>query len=192
MSDSHQLLKLPCFSSDWSDGNHSRRHLFIQHLSGTSLKNIKQPPKVVKLDSQNYLTMMLELDSPLFDSERLFGHPSFEHGYVKGDSKHIAYTQGVNKHMEGEGMKDKETTFLVKIPLGMFKFTPREISGHDSSIPIWLPEVDEDDDETGNNAFITMCDFMLPKKEPTFTEKQKMKKTRKSKSPKNRRNIVLG
>ena len=187
MSDSHQLLKLPYVSSDWSDGNNNRKHLFIQQLSGTSLGNIKEDPKVVKLCDQNYFMMVLELDTPLFDSERLFNHPSFEHEYQQGNSKHVAYTEGVNKRME-----DKGTTFLVKIPLGSFECTPEKISGHDSFIPIWLPEVDEDGVETGHQAFILMCDMMLPKKELTFTEKKKMKERRKSKSPKNRRNTVLG
>ena len=173
MSESHQLLELPCVSSDWSDGNSNRKHMFIQHLSGTTGENIIEEPKVVKLRDQNYLTMKLELDTPLYDSERLFKHPDIEHGYMQGDSKQIAYTQGVNKRMEGQGMEDEETTFFVKIPLGQFEFTPVAISGHESIIPMWLPEVDAENEKTGKDAFILMFDFMVPKKEATFTEKSR-------------------
>lgn len=191
MSESHQTLELPCISSEWSDGNNKRMHMFMQHVSGTTWKNIIENPKIYKLDDQNYLTMKLELDTPLYDSERLFNHPLLEHGYVPGDSKQTAYTQGVNEHMAGQGMGNEET-FLIKIPLGKFEFTPLEISGHDSIIPIWLPEVDAQNEETGHDAFIFMFDFMLPKKEATFTEKKKTKKRRESKSPKNRRQVLLG
>ena len=74
--------------------------------------------------------------------------------------------------MAGQGMGNEETTFLVKILLGKFDFTPVTISGHESIIPIWLPEVDAQNQKTGLDAFILMFDFMLPKKEATFEDEE--------------------
>lgn len=69
-----------------------------------------------------------------------------------------------------------ETTFLVEIPLGSYELTPPRISGHPSWIPIWLPEIDADNKKTGADTFIMMFDFIIPRKEPTFTAKKKKKK----------------
>ena len=116
MSESHQILEIPCISSEWSVGNNTRMHMFIQNLSGTTWQDIIGEPKVVKLHDQNYLIIKLELDTPLYDSERLFGHPVIEYGYVEGDSKQTAYTQGVNERMAGQGMGMKKQPSLSKFP----------------------------------------------------------------------------
>ena len=58
--------------------------------------------------------------------------------------------------MTGQGMGNEETTFLVKIPLGKFEFAPLAISGDGSIIPMQLPEVDTQNQETGLNAFIAV------------------------------------
>ena len=118
MSHSDEKLKLPRVFFKWEDGNYERKQLFVQFLSGTTCSSFKEEPKVIK-GAQNHFRILLDLDTPLFDPERLFDHLEFEHVFIQFEPNHAAYNKGVNKLM-GE---KTETTFLVEIPLGWYLVT---------------------------------------------------------------------
>ena len=179
MSHSHEKLKLPPVFSKWEDGNYERKHLFVQFLSGTTRSSFKEEPKVIK-GAHNHLRLLLDPSTLLFDPERLFDHPEFEHALIQFELKHSAYNRGVNKRTK----EKNEPTFLVETSLSSYELTPLHISGHPSWIHIWLSEIDADNKKTGANTFIMMFHFIIPKKAPTFTVK---KKNEKRKSPTRRR-----
>ena len=90
MSHSHEKIKLPPVFSKWEDGEYERKHLFVQFLSDTTSSSFKEEPKVIK-GAQNHLRLLLDLDTPLFDPERLFDHLEFEHAFIQFEPKHAAF-----------------------------------------------------------------------------------------------------
>ena len=76
--------------------------------------------------------------------------------------------------MEGKS----EIILTVEIPLGEYDWTPEAISGHSPYLPIRLPEVDIDGRKIGTKAFIMMFDFMIPRKQQSFTTKKRQRKKR--------------
>ena len=180
MSNVSKLLKLPHVISKWSDGENDRLHLFLQMLSGTTVDDFVGNPVVTKrkgTQGQNTFTMKMKLNELLLEHDRLFDHPEFEGFHFqrnKYEPKFIARSIEVNKLMSGKS----EIILTVEIPLGEYDWTPEDISGHSPYLPIRLPEVDTNGRETGAKVFIMMFDFMIPRKQPSFTTKKRQRKKR--------------
>ena len=52
-------------------------------------------------------------------------------------------------------------------------FTPERVTGHPSVFPIELPEEDEDEEKTGQNAFMLMIDLMVDNKKVAYISRKK-------------------
>ena len=181
-------LKFPHVSVPWNDGEYTRKHLFIQMLSGMDMNDFTGPdgtgPPVI---SGGKLRMKIRVNDVIFNPQRLFNHGEIksECQFKQSSGLHAAYSTAVNSHMGKK--KDTLISLNIPVPPGGFEFTPKRISGHLPYVPIIVPEIDAKGDETTEKAFIMLFDLYIPRSEETF-----VRTMRKSRSPKGRNRTTLG
>ena len=125
-------LHLPNHLSQWQDYQQNNRlHVLVNMPSGTQVQDLKKSRVVSTSNGYDYLDVQWSLPQILLVPAKVFKHSRFDNLIGDNHPKHIALTATTDKIRGCDDVCISKTA--IKLPRGKeYRFTPREICGHDA------------------------------------------------------------